>query len=201
MKQVAVLFAREDSFYKTIPSCDVFDIKRDARNWAGGCPVVAHPPCRAWGRLSHMAKPRHDEKDLARFAVRQVREWGGVLEHPNASKLWADQQLPTPGQGKDEFGGWTLAITQHWFGHRAEKKTLLYIVGCEKWEVPPIPMQLGEASHVIANGSTNHIQFGELGWRPQVTHAEREHTPPALAMWLVDLAKICSKVDCLEVSE
>mgnify|MGYP003443278611 CR=1 FL=1 len=188
---VAVLFARADSVYKTLPGCDVFDIERDARTWGGGCPVVAHPPCRAWGRLAHMANPRPDEKDLARFAVRQVREFGGVLEHPNASKLWADQRLPMPGKGKDEFSGWTLAITQHWFGHRAEKKTLLYIVGCETWEVPAIPMQLGDASHVISTGSTNHIPFGQPGWRPAVSHAEREHTPPALAAWLVELARRC----------
>ena len=47
MTQVAVLFARADSIYKTLPGCDVYDIKRDARTWPGGCPVVAHPPCRA----------------------------------------------------------------------------------------------------------------------------------------------------------
>ena len=191
MSDVAVLFARADSIYKTMPECDVYDIDRDARTWPGGCPVVAHPPCRAWGRLAHMANPRPDEKDLARFAVQQVREFGGVLEHPNASKLWGDQQLPMPGQGKDKHGGWTLAITQHWFGHRAEKKTLLYIVGCEKWKVPAIPMRLGDASHVISTGSTNHIAFGEPGWRPAVSHAEREHTPPELARWLVELAKRC----------
>jgi hypothetical protein len=201
MKQVAVLFARADSIYKTFYECDVYDIERDARTWSGGLPVVAHPPCRAWGRLSHMAKPRHDEKDLARFSVAQVRQWGGVLEHPNASKLWADQSLPAAGAPKDDFGGWTLAISQHWFGHRAEKKTLLYIVGCEKWEIPEYPMCLGAASHVISTGSTNHIPFGAPGWRPAVSHAEREHTPPELARWLVELAKVCAKSECLEASE
>lgn len=188
---VAALFVRADSCYKSMEDVDCWDIERDARLWPGGCPVIAHPPCRAWGRLAHMANPRPDEKDLARFAVRKVRDWGGVLEHPNASKLWADQRLPLPGNGRDEFGGWTFPIFQHWFGHRAEKKTLLYIVGCEKWEVPAIPMQLGDASHVISTGSTNHIPFGKPGWRPAVSHAEREHTPRQLAIWLVELARRC----------
>ena len=188
-KEVAVLFARADSIYKTIPGCDVYDIERDARTWPGGCPVVAHPPCRAWGRLSHMANPRPDEKDLARWAVAQIRRWGGVLEHPNTSRLWSDQGLPEPGQ-VDSFGGWTLPIHQHWFWHRAEKKTRLYIVGCSPLNIPDMPMVLGEASHTIASSKArqhrDHPQF-----RPEVTKAEREHTPPQLAQWLVGLARMC----------
>jgi hypothetical protein len=44
---------------------------------------------------------------------------------------------------------------------------------------------------VVGNGTTNHPQRGEPGWRPQIPHAEREHTPPALAQWLVELAAKC----------
>lgn len=186
---VAVLFARQDSYYKTLPGCDMYDIDRDARTWQGGCPVVAHPPCRAWGQLSHMAKPRPDEKDLARFAVSQVRRFGGVLEHPKKSKLWADQSLPTPGT-VDKFGGFTLPIFQNWFGHRAEKATLLYIVGVKPWEIPDYPMVLGEATHTIASSKARQKRTHPL-YRPEVTKSEREHTPKALAEWLVDLASRC----------
>jgi len=77
VRPVAVLFARADSIYKTLPGCDVYDIERDARTWPGGCPVVAHPPCRAWASLRNHAKPREGEKDLAHFAVAMVRKWGG----------------------------------------------------------------------------------------------------------------------------
>lgn len=184
MREVAVLFARADSIYKTLPGCDVWDAGRDARQWPGGSPVVAHPPCRAWGRLSHMAKPRPDEKDLARYAVRQVREWGGALEHPKGSALWADQGLPAPGC-RDAFGGWTLPIFQMWFGHRAEKATLIYIVGCKPLDIPAVPFVMGEATHTI--GSSHRRQ--RLRFRPEVTKAEREHTPLALAEWLIELAR------------
>lgn len=187
---VSVLFARSDSHYKSLPGCDVWDIERDARRWPGGSPVVAHPPCRAWGRLRHMAKPRPDEKELALWAVEQVRRWGGVLEHPRASTLWPAAGLPAPGR-RDEHGGWTLGISQHWWGHRAEKLTLLYIVGCDPGDIPSMPMVLGDAPMVVANGSTNHIPRGAPGWRPQIPHAEREHTPPQLASWLCELARRC----------
>ena len=127
--KIAILYAREDSIYKRIEGCEVFDIQRDARKFMGGMPVIAHPPCRAWSALAHMAKPRPDEKDLARHAVKMVRENGGVLEHPISSRLWADQSLPEPGY-RDEWGGFTVILPQFWLGHRAEKGTRFYIVGC-----------------------------------------------------------------------
>lgn len=197
MSEVAVLFARADSVYKTIPGCDVWDIDRDARKWPGGAPVVAHPPCRAWGRLSHMAKPRPDEKDLARWAAAQVREWGGVLEHPNGSRLWEDQALGSVDR-PDAWGGWTLPISQCWWGHRAEKRTKLYIVGVDPGDIPSMPYELGNGTHVIAQDTRKgnggkRLQKGDLGWRPFVTHAEREHTPPELAHWLVNVARLAAK--------
>lgn len=187
---VAVLFARRDSCYKGIELVDVWDIDRDARTYDGPHPVVAHPPCRAWGRLKHMANPRPDERNLARLAVALVREFCGVLEHPAGSQLWAAQKLPAPGL-LDEYGGWTLPVSQHWWGHRAEKKTWLYIVGCAPKDVPQLPLVLGDAPMVVGNGTTNHPQRGDLGWRPQIPHAEREHTPPAFAEWLCELARRC----------
>jgi hypothetical protein len=190
VRTVAVLFARADSIYKTLPGCDVYDIERDARTFVGGMPVVAHPPCRSWGRLAHMAKPAPHEKDLARFAVSRVRSCGGVLEHPAWSTLWADQDMPAPGM-VDAVGGWTLGIHQWWWGHRAEKATWLYVVGCAPHRIPEIPMRLGEATHVIAS-SRQRQNRGHPQFRPEVTKAEREHTPPALAAWLVELARRCN---------
>ena len=64
---IAVLFARDDSRYKELDGYDVYDIHRDARTYCKNYPVIAHPPCRAWGMLSHMANPRPDEKQLAYY--------------------------------------------------------------------------------------------------------------------------------------
>ncbi|OEZ80301.1 hypothetical protein JAB6_46460 [Janthinobacterium sp. HH104] len=191
---VAALFVRANSIYKTMPAVDAWDAERDARAWPGGVPVVAHPPCRSWGTLRHLAKPRPDEKELAVWAVAQVRKFGGVLEHPKRSTLWPHCNLPAIGE-RDKFGGWTLPIFQSSFGHRAEKATLLYIVGCAPAQIPAMPIVLGDASHVIAPSGRNRAgerrRKGDPGWRPECGKAEREHTPPELAHWLVSLARRC----------
>lgn len=180
---ISVLFARADSNYKALPGVDVWDADRDARTWPGGNPVVAHPPCRAWGRLRHFAKPRPDEKALALFAVDQVRKWGGVLEHPAGSTLWPAAGLPAPGQ-RDQYGGFTLGVNQHWCGHRAEKATLLYICGVEPRDIPAVPLRLDEPTHVVQSRKRSD-------YRPHISKAEREHTPPDFAVWLVELARRC----------
>ncbi len=183
---VAVLFARADSVYKTLPGCDVWDIERDARKWPGGSPVVAHPPCRAWASLRHHAKPREGEKELALLAIRRVRQYGGVLEHPLFSTLWKVAGLPEPGQ-RDEFGGWTLIVDQNWFGHRARKRTRLYIVGCEPADIPAMPIRLGEATHTVGLWSGRD----KSNCRPSITKPEYEGTPLELAAWLFALASRC----------
>jgi hypothetical protein len=185
---VAVLFARSDSNYKALPGVDVWDIERDARKWPGGSPVVAHPPCRAWGRLRQFAQPRDGEKELAPWAVRQVRRFGGVLEHPAESTLWAHCGLPRPGQFPDEHGGWAMEIEQFHFGHRAEKATWLYVVGCDPDDLPAMPRRDGKATHCVRPTKA----YPRL---PSITKAEREHTPPALAAWLVDLARRCKQTE------
>jgi hypothetical protein len=121
-----------------------------------------------------------------------VRQWGGVLEHPRSSQLWPDMELPAPGE-RDDWGGWTLPIHQHWWGHRAEKQTLLYIVGCEPAQLPDMPLALGKSDCVIRldkrRPDGTHIRKGDPDWRRPLDAAEREHTPPALAEWLVELAR------------
>lgn len=170
---VAVLFARRDSVYKTLP-CDVWDADRNALNWPGGCPVVAHPPCRSWGNWQWKAKPEPGERELAPWSVQQVRRWGGVLEHPRSSHLWPEYGLPKPGE-RDEWGGFTFPVLQFWFGHRAEKATNLYICGCSPSDLPPLPLVLGTPSHKVEL----------MGVR------EREQTPPAFAEWLLSIARLC----------
>lgn len=181
---IAVLYAREDSIYKQL-GCDVYDISRDARTYTGNSAVIAHPPCRAWGQLSHFAKPRPDEKELAFHAIDVIRKNGGVLEHPRASKLWP-KYLPMPGK-IDEYGGWTLLIHQIWFGHKAIKKTFLYIVGVKPSELPTYPVTFDTNVYRVGGNSKSKIK------KKEVTKREREATPKNLAIWLIDLCNIINK--------
>jgi hypothetical protein len=166
-----VLCTRPDSVYKAL-GADCFDLARDARTYTGTRPVVAHPPCRAFGRLAHFAKPRPDEKSVGFWCLETVRAFGGVLEHPAGSRLFARGFVPGM---RDSLGGWLLPIRQQWFGHPARKDTWLYIMGCEPRDVPPIPLVLGEASRTVESQD----------------RAARERTPIELARWLLDLAGRC----------
>jgi hypothetical protein len=95
------------------------------------------------------------------------------------------------GYQRDQYGGWTLVIDQHWWGHLAQKRTRLYIVGCEPGDIPKMPLKLGRAECVV--GDVGRASRGDD--RPEVSKAEREHTPPLLAAWLVDLASRCRVAD------
>ena len=194
---IAALFVHARSAYKALPGVDAWDVERDARKWPGASRLVAHPPCRAWGKLRDKAQPRPDEKELARQAVRWVRRFGGVLEHPAHSTLWADMRMPLPQQGRDAWGGWTLPVSQHWFGHRAEKMTWLYIVGCEPGDVPAIPLSLEEPPAVVAQPKKRdtvvRLRKGMQGWKPEISRSERELTPTPFAQWLIELARRCEE--------
>ena len=187
-RQVAALFVRADSCYKQIPGVDAWDAARDAQRWPGGCPAVYHPPCRAWATLRHHAKPRDGEKELALWSVECIRRWSGVIEHPHRSTLWPVAGLPPPGQC-DEFGGWTLTVDQQWWGHRAQKRTRLYIVGCRPADIPVMPLALGDATHTVGLWSGRD----KARARPSIAKREYEATPPEFARWLVELARRCER--------
>lgn len=168
---VAALFVRKTNHYAAL-GCDCYDADRDALTWQGGAPGVFHPPCRSWGQLSYFAKPRDGERELALWAMDKVRSFGGVLEHPYASRLWAATGCIGFGM-RDQHGGVLVPVLQSWWGHRAAKKTALYIVG----PVPPIP---------YVEDAPTFTTVERMG-RP-----ERERTPEAFATWLVDVARACA---------
>lgn len=187
---ISVLFCRKDSIYKEL-GYDCWDIDRDARGWPGGNSIVAHPPCRAWGQLAHFANPRPGEKELAVYSIQMIRQYGGVLEHPMASKLWQYMGLPQPGK-VDEYGGYSLCVNQSWWGHKAEKNTMLYVCGCKEKHLPLMPLNFDSIEYVVSSCKRN--KYGRRGTgKKEIPKSMREKTPIAFAKWLIEVAELCNK--------
>lgn len=176
-KKYTALFCRTDSAYKKRAAWDVYDIDRDATKYNGSLPVVCHPPCRAWGRLSHMASPREGEKLLANWSLEKVNQVGGIVEHPSGSKLWDIYRFIVP----DSNGGFVIEIDQYDFGHVAHKKTKLYICGITRDELPDLPPK-DETIHVCEKGKRRSI-CGNVKGTTRCTQYQREYTPEALIDW------------------
>jgi hypothetical protein len=169
---VAALYVRADGPYVEMPHVDAWPLARDATKYDGPHPVIAHPPCAPWGAYRTIA-PTMQRADLAVRAVDQVRWFGGVLEHPAKSHLWVARDLPAPGEPPDQWGGWSMLIRQSWWGHAAPKPTWLYIVGKAREALPALPAPVPDPGGRVLD----------------MARADRELTPPALALWLVLLAR------------
>lgn len=186
------LFVRQDSIYKTL-GIECYDIDRNALTFSGDTPVIVHPPCRAWGRLRKFAKPRPGEKELALWAIDLVRKNGGVLEHPRSTGLIDAKKLPVDGT-QDQYGGFCLSVNQSWWGHKAEKKTLLYICGCKPGNLPPMPLNFNAITHCIG-GLKSKRKDGTFRRKNtalrELSKANNERTPIAFAKWLIEVANIC----------
>lgn len=151
---ISALFVETDGVYFGLPGVDPWDEARDARLYTGNDPVIAHPPCQRWGRFWHGStrKPFQykmgDDKGCFAAALAAVRRCGGVLEHPKDSHAWDKEFFnlakPKFGQGwirADDQGGWTCAVDQAHFGHKARKPTWLYACGVD---LPALPLDRHE---------------------------------------------------------
>jgi len=177
--------------YAGMADVDAWGVERDATLYAGPWAVVAHPPCGHWGRYWYKA---HDDGHTGPIAVAQVRKHGGVLEHPRDSKLWREGRMPLPGWLPDAWGGYTIEVFQHDWGHRADKATWLYIVGVKPENLPPMPPHLPPVEsnipkrRTLKEGATRH---GDVirGMIERMPKSQRHLTPPAFAAWLVEVAR------------
>ena len=136
---IAALYVMRDGCYYGLPDVDPWDEERDARLYAGPWPVVAHPPCARWCRLAGLVQKRWgyrkgDDGGCFEAALRAVRTFGGVLEHPAYSEAFYHFDLPIPEAGpwqRGLFGGWSCRVDQWHYGHRAKKATWLYAFGAD----------------------------------------------------------------------
>lgn len=139
---IAALYVETNGCYFGLPNVDPWDQQRDARLYAGPHAVVAHPPCQRWGRYwsggpsARVRRAKGDDGGCFAAALAAVRQFGGVLEHPEASHAWKAFGLVAPPRAggwvnADFQGGWTCCVEQGHYGHRARKATWLYVSGVE----------------------------------------------------------------------
>lgn len=195
MIAVAALYIDPRGPYVGRPDVDAWDEARDARKYDGPWPVVAHPACGPWGALKHLYRGSEGGPDCALRAVCQVRDWGGVLEHPKGSGLWKEAAIPYPGELPDQWGGRTIEVSQVDWGHVARKRTWLYLV--RVGSVGPMPTPR-EPTHWIGGfrsaGRESPKRYKSNGGAVppgiKICSAEqRRRTPPAFADWLLSLAR------------
>jgi hypothetical protein len=180
---VAALFVFADGAYAGLSGVEVWDETRDARRYPGPHPVVAHPPCRAWSLMSNCRPEivRGEDGGCFEAALRYVRAYGGVLEHPAHTRAWKRFGLPRPiaegGWTRSLLDdGWTCEVDQRWYGHEANKPTWLYYVGA----VPPPPLAGWRAP---AGSKTVGRSWG------QHRDGKRSATPPAFRDLLLGMAR------------
>lgn len=131
---IAALYVMLGGPYYGLDGVDPWGLPdRDAREYNGPWPVVAHPPCSSWCQLAFINQKRYghkvgDDGGCFAHALDCVRQFGGVLEHPAYTHAWRAHGLPNPKPGRwlHYQGGAVTVVSQRAYGHRARKMTWLY---------------------------------------------------------------------------
>jgi len=198
---VSALFVEAGGIYPQL-GVDSWDAERDGRLYTGPNPVVAHPPCKRWGRYWHggpsarVRRLRGDDGGCFAAALHAVRLWGGVLEHPAASSAWEWHRMipPEPGGGwtPADAHGWTCHVEQGHYGHPARKATWLYAVRTERPELIWGPSQSGVRLDHGYHSAEERARAKAEGWHrtgKRTTAAQNLATPPAFAQVLLAMAR------------
>lgn len=206
MRTVAALFVDPKGVYSGLEDVEVWDEARDARLYEGPWPVVAHPPCARWSRLAGFTEARFglkrgEDGGCFEAALRAVRTFGGVLEHPAYSAAWDRFGLPEPltieGWTGGICGGWSAYVEQGRYGLPVKKATWLYSYGCDlpelRWGYTP------DGEGPTPNGEHGGMDAWRDAWSDGITGHKfykghrhdgmRSATPPTLATLLVTLAR------------
>lgn len=198
---IAALFVARNGTYWNRQDVDAWDKERDARNYAGPHPVVAHPPCQLWVNFAALNYKRYggdhnrpgNDGGCFAFALAAVRRFGGVLEHPAFSNAWEQYGLmrPRDGQWADFYSevesgqssfvrNWVCEVWQSAYGHPARKRTWLLYVGHPLVAPTELNWSREPGTH-------------QVGWfdriKPTLSKSEANKTPAAFAEALISLAK------------
>lgn len=204
---IAALHIEPDGVYADLLGVDPWDEVRDAREYSGPWPVVAHPDCKRWGRFAKggPAAPNSqkigDDKGCFAHALWAVRTFGGVLEHPEASKAWPYFGLEKPKRHQgwtapDNYGGRSCYVEQGHYGHMSRKPTWLYAVGIE---YPELNWSKGEQRlHPVSLERYGYEKARRIGMTAMVGGKDktkiRNATPEEFRDVLISMARTAAMV-------
>lgn len=202
---VAALFVETGGGYFGVPGVDPWDVRRDARLYAGPHPVVAHPPCDRWCQMAPVNQARYghkvgDDGGCFEAALRAVQAYGGVLEHPALSLAWDEFALrrPNPHGGwtladkGSDFHGWTVQVAQRHFGHRARKLTWLYAALPRGVFPRDLPAGNGDAPEAWISADRPRAELAARGIA-QLSKREAKATPAAFRDLLLSIARTAQR--------
>ena len=201
---IAALYVETGGVYYGLDDVDPWDQARDARNYAGPHPVVAHPPCERWGRFWHGStrKPHQfrlgDDDGCFQAALNAVRKFGGVLEHPAHSRAWEAFNLCPPVVNLgwcnwgDQADGFTCYVEQGFYGHISRKPTWLYV--CVPGNLPQLRWGRGEQRlHPTALAKHGYAKARRIGMVAMIGGKDkkkiRDRTTPEFRDVLLSIAR------------
>ena len=211
-RKIAALYVDEKGVYSGLPHVEVWGVSKDARNYNGPYPIVAHPPCKRWGSF-WMGSPRKgcprlkkgDDDGCFESVLGQVRKFGGIIEHPRNSAAWEWFGINKPHYMggwivADTHGGFTCCVDQSRYGHKAPKATWLYAYNVE---IPNLKWGLGYAEKRISNLDVDKSSmelFDRKIYRNKtykdmyISKKERYTTPPEFRDLLISIAQSAGTV-------
>jgi len=209
VNKIAALYVLQGGPYYEIANVEPWGLpERDARNYTGPWPVVAHPPCARWGRYwsggpmlagTPKAKKLGDDGGCFKHALWAVRQFGGILEHPEASHAWRHFGLIRPPKSGNWVSagdgiGWTCCVEQGHYGHLARKATWLYAAHVTlpvlHWGSSGKRSRLDEGFH-SSEERRRAVRTGHYNTVKRLTHRQREETPIPFRDLLISTAATC----------
>jgi hypothetical protein len=130
-------------------------------------------------------KPGNDQ-GCFESALKSVRKFYGVLEHPAFSKAWDKFNIPRPKQiGWNELGNeeFMCEVWQNAYGHKARKRTWIFVKSKSKpqelfWDRLPGTHQIGF-----------YDQRGKNKNKPTLSGKRASETPELFKKVLIEIAR------------
>lgn len=206
---IAAIFVETKGPYSNLPNVEAWGIEKDARTYKGPFPVVAHPPCQRWGRYATGGpNPKAqrfaigDDGGCFEAALQSVREFGGILEHPEATHAYSRYGLKRPprngGWIQADEHGWACCVEQGHYGHKARKATWLYAVRTDRPELiwgKSEGLRIDEGFRSKEEAQQVRAKRKELGIKAakRPTFKDRVHTPEKFRDLLIEIAQSAYK--------